>query len=188
VFQEASVKEHPSIVPALILIAVGLFFLLNNAGLLQDVDLEKLWPGFLLLAGVAFWLQYLFGGDRDPGLVFVGTLATLLGLFFFLFTLEVELPWEFENLSGPMKWDDNAVLWPVYPLVVGIGLLVLSIFDQDWGAFGVGLVAVVVGVFALIFTLGRPDGLEELAQFWPILLIIFGIGLLLRPLFARLRA
>jgi hypothetical protein len=74
--------------PAVILILLGVFLPLNNAGALGDQELE--------------------------------TAAMLLGLFFFLFTLNVELPFEFENLAGPVDWDDSAYLLPAYPLIGGI--------------------------------------------------------------------
>jgi hypothetical protein len=183
-------KERPSIGLAFVLILIGLFFLLSNAGVFEDLDLEfdQLWPAFVVLAGLAFLLQYLVGGRRDPGLVFVGTAATLIGLFFFLFTLNVELPFEFENLRGPIDWNDSEVLWPAYPLIGGIAFLMLSIFDRDRGALGVGLVAIAVGVIAFLFTLGDGTEWEEYARFWPVLLILAGGWHLLRLLFRpRLR-
>jgi hypothetical protein len=180
---------RPSIGLAIVLILVGLFFLLNNVGAFEDLELsiDELWPGFLVLGGLAFWLQYLFGGTRDPGYVFVGTAALLLGLFFFLFTLNVELPFEFENLRGPIDWDDSEFLWPAYPIIGGIAFVMLGIFGSDGGALGVGLAAIAVGVIAFPFTLGSAEGLEEIGRFWPVLLILIGGAALLQPLLRRLR-
>jgi hypothetical protein len=177
-------KNHPTIGAATILILIGLFFLLNNAGLLDDLDLnaEKLWPGFVLLGGLAFLLQFFMGGDRDPGLIFVGTAATLLGLYFFLFTFNVELPFEFENLSGPIDWDDSGALWPAYPLIGGIAFVVMSLFSRKRDEFGLGIVAMIVGVVAFFYTLGGEE-LKDLVQFWPVLVILWGVGLLLQRLF-----
>ena len=179
-------RKRSSIIPATVLILLGLFFLLSNLGALEGLDLsaEELWPGFVVLAGLAFLFQYLLGA-RDPGLVFVGTAATLLGLFFFLFTLNVELPFEFENVKGPIDWGDSAYLWPAYPLIGGIAFVMMAILSRERDVLGVGLVAMTVGVVAFFFTLGRPEGLEEVAQFWPVLLVLLGGGLLLRPLFRR---
>jgi hypothetical protein len=180
---------RPSIGLAIVLILVGLFFLLHNVGAFDDLELsiDELWPGFLVLGGLAFWLQYLFGGTRDPGYVFVGTAALLLGLFFFLFTLNVELPFEFENLSGPIDWDDNEFLWPAYPIIGGIAFVLLGILGRDRGALGVGLVAIAVGAIAFLFTLGRAEDLKEIGRFWPVLLILIGGVALLQPVFRRLR-
>lgn len=180
-------RDRPSIGLALVLILLGVFFLLSNIGVLEDLelDIDELWPAFVVLAGLAFLLQFLVGGTRDPGLVFVGTAAILLGLFFFLFTLNVELPFEFENLRGPIDWDDSEVLWPVYPLIGGVAFVALAIFGRDRGALGVGLVAIAVGVIALPFTLGGGENWEEFARFWPVLLILVGAWQLLRHVFRR---
>ena len=135
-------RKRSSIIPATVLILLGLFFLLSNLGALKGLDLsaEELWPGFVVLAGLAFLFQYLLGA-RDPGLVFVGTAATLLGLFFFLFTLNVELPFEFENVKGPIDWGDSAYLWPAYPLIGGIAFVMMAILSRERDVLGVGLVA-----------------------------------------------
>lgn len=180
-------KDRPSIGLAFVLILLGVFFLLSNAGVFEDLDLDvdKLWPGFVVLGGLAFLLQFLVGGKRDPGLVFVGTAATLIGLFFFLFTLKVELPFEFENLRGPIDWNDSEVLWPAYPLIGGVAFVMLAIFGRDRGALGVGLVAIAVGVIAFSFTLGSGEDLEQFARFWPVLLILIGGWQLLRHVFQR---
>lgn len=183
-------KQRPPIVPAAILILFGFVLLLNNLGTFEDLDLraEELWPGLVILGGLAFLLQYLASGSRDPGHVFVGTATLLLGLFFFLFTLNVELPYEFENLKGPIDWSDSAYLWPAYPLIGGIAFVMLAVFGRDRGALGVGLLAIAVGVIAFPFTLGSSEGLEQIEQYWPVLLILIGAGLLLRPLLRRRRA
>jgi hypothetical protein len=182
-------RRRPSIAPALILILIGVFFLLSNAGVFDDLDLdiEELWPAIIVLVGLAFLLQYLLGGG-DPGLIFVGVVVTLIGLFFFLFTLNVELPWQFENLRGPLQWEDMEFLWPVFPLIAGISFVLLSILGRDRGALGVGVVTLAVGLIALPLTLGSDEGLERIAQYWPVLLILLGAGLLLRPLFGGRRA
>lgn len=179
-------ERSSSIVPAVVLIVLGLLFLLNNVGVFDDVELdfEKLWPGFVFLAGLAFWLQFFMDGARDPGLVLVGTAGVLLGLFFFLFTLNLELPFETENLSGPIDWDDSAYLWPAYPLIGGIAFVLMSLFSRKRDELGVGLVAMAVGIGAFPFTLGQSEGLEDLVKFWPVALILLGVFSLLRYAFS----
>jgi len=176
-------KERPAVLPALFLVLLGLFLLLKNVGVLDDLslDAEEMWPGLLVIGGLGFLFQYLLG-DRDPGYVFVGTAATLLGPFFFLFTLNLELPFETENVRGPIAWSDQAYLWPAYPLVGGIALVMLALAGRERDTFWVGLVTMAVGGVASFFTLGRPEGTEEIAQFWPVLLILLGGGTLLRGL------
>lgn len=179
-------KRRSPLLPAAILILVGLFLLLQNIGALDDLNLPgigKLWPGIIVLAGLAFLLQYIGGGARDDDLVFVGTAATLVGLFFFLFTLEVDLP-QLERV-GRVGWDDMGRLWPAFPIIAGVAFVLQAILSRgrEREALKVGLVAIVVGVVAFYFTLGRPSELEEVVKFWPALLILLGGAMLLQYLF-----
>lgn len=178
-------KSRSSVVPAALLILLGLLFLLNNMGAFEDLDLpsiDKLWPGIIVLVGLAFLVQYVVGGARDSDLVFVGTAATLVGLFLFLFTLEIEL--SFERV-GRVDWGDMAYLWPAFPLIGGVAFVLQAILSRGGrrDALSVGLVAIVVGVGAFYFTLGRPEELEEIVRFWPVLLILLGGASLLQYLF-----
>jgi hypothetical protein len=183
-------KERPSLGIAIVLIAVGSFFLLRELGAFGDraLDFEELWPGILVLVGAAFLLQFFLGGTRDPGFAFVGTAALLLGFFFFLFTLNVELPFRVDEIPGPIDWDDMEYLWPVFPIIGGIALVAMSILSRETEAFWVGAVAIIVGGVALAFTLGLADGTAELVKYWPLLLILLGGGMLLRQLFGHRQA
>lgn len=183
-------KERPSFGIAITLIAVGLFFLLRELGVFGDRSLsfEELWPGILVLAGAAFLIQFFLGGTRDPGFVFVGTAAFLLGLFFFLFTLNVELPFSTNELIGPITWNEMEYLWPAFPIIGGIAFVAMSIFSRESDVFWVGIVAILVGIVAFAFTLGIADGADELVKYWPLLLILLGGGMLLRQLFSGRQA
>jgi hypothetical protein len=183
-------EERPAVGIAIVLVAVGVFFLLSNLGVFQgyDVNPGDLWPGLLVLGGLAFWLQFLLGGAHDPGLVFVGTAALLLGAFFFLITLNVRVPFENARLGARFDWGDNEYLWPVYPLVGGIAFILLGLLDRDWGAFGLGVVAAVVGAVSLPFTLGILEDTEKLAQYWPLLLVLIGVLVLLRAVIYAARS
>jgi hypothetical protein len=178
------VGERPTVGLAVVLIVLGLFLLLNNVGALEDLDrdIEELWPGLVILAGVAFLLQFFVGGTRDPGYVFIGVAAILVGLFFFLFTLNVELPYEFRRVRGPLQWRDMTYLWPVLVIIFGIALIALALLGGDQDALGVGLIAIALGVIALPFTLGQTGALQDIEQYWPVVLIFIGCGLLLQQL------
>lgn len=177
-------REQPAVGLAVVLIVLGLFLLLRNVGALGDFDqdIEELWPGLLILAGVAFLLQFLVGGTRDPGFVFIGVASILLGLFFFLFTFNVELPYQFRHVRGPLQWSDMTYLWPVLPIIGGVALIAMAFFGGDQDAAGVGLIAIALGVIALPFTLGQTEVLGEIEQYWPVILIFIGCGLLLGQL------
>ena len=66
-----------SIFPALVLILLGVWFLAGNLGV-RLPGMDAMWPIFPLGGGLLFLGGYFFD-RRDPGLIFVGLAATLIG-------------------------------------------------------------------------------------------------------------
>jgi drug/metabolite transporter (DMT)-like permease len=130
-----------------------------------------------LAGGLALLGGYIFGERRDPGRVFLGTAAALVGLVFFFVTL------------GPLEYGDLGTWWPVFVLIGSVAFLALWVATRfrDWGAFFMALVALVVGGAGLAVTLQLlgPQTRELLPQLWPVLLILLGLMALLRALFGR---
>jgi hypothetical protein len=151
-----------SIVWGLVLIGVGIVL-----GLAMWIGWDKLWPVFPLMAGLGFLVGYVLSSFKEEGFVFIGTLAALLGLFFFGFTLGV---WE---------WGDMSKLWPAFPLILGVAFLALFLADRkhDAGALGVGCAGVIVGIVGLAILYGYLG--SEIVKLWPLLIILVGlIGLI----------
>ncbi len=143
----------------LIVIGVGVALLVA-----QLIGWDRVWPLFPLLGGLAAFGGYVAGGRRDGGLAFLGTAATLLGLFFFGFTL------------GFWEWAQMEQLWPVFPLIGGVAFIVLFLAGRparDVGALGVGCAALIVGGAGLAFTYGLIGG--DIVKLWPLLLVLLGI-------------
>lgn len=155
-----------AIVPGSILILLGLFFLMQQF-VPNLLSWDRIWPAFPTLGGVAFLGGWLVSKDHDPGLLFVGTAATLVGLFFFPFTFDI------------FEWADMGKLWPAFPVIGGLAFLALFAGGRfrEWGAAGVGCVAMLVGVIAFGFTLFRlPRTLAAtLVKLWPLGLIFIGL-------------
>jgi hypothetical protein len=166
-----------TIITAVVLIGIGAYMLLANLNVIPPYPIDQMWPGIVVLVGVMFWLGFIFGKDHDPGLAFVGTIVTLSGLFFFLFTFNVNLLG-----LGRVDWGDMALLWPVFPLIVGIAFVVLWIAGRfrDWGVLIPAGVLLLVGIGGLAFTLGNVPIFQNILQWWPLLLIFFGIIVLIQ--------
>ena len=162
---------------AAILITIGVYLLLANLHLIPTFSATQMWPGIVVLVGLMFWLGFIFGKDHDPGLAFVGTIVTLVGLFFFLFTLNINLLG-----LGRVDWSDMGLLWPAFPLIVGIAFIVLWIAGRfrDWGVLVPAGVLVLVGFGGFAFTLGKVPIFRDVLQWWPLLLILFGIVILIQ--------
>lgn len=131
--------------------------------LAQFIGWDQIWPLFPLLGGVAFLVGYVASGFRESGFVFVGLLATLLGLFFFGFSL------------GFWEWGNMRRLWPVFPLIAGIAFVALFVAERprDAGPLGVGCAGIIVGVAGLGVTYGYVGA--SIWRLWPLLLILAGL-------------
>lgn len=165
-----------AVIPALVLILLGIYLLLAelNVGI---PGWDVIWPIFPFAGGLAFLGSFVFGQRRDPGQVFVGTAATLVGLVFFFVTL------------GPLSYRDLTTWWPVFVLIGSAAFLAqwAAAGFHDWGALFLALVALVVGGAGLAVTLQLlgPQTAELLPRLWPVLLILLGLMVFLRALIGR---
>jgi hypothetical protein len=170
-------RRNSAIVPAVILIAIGIVLLLVNTGALPNLNLTHLWPAFPALLGAALLLQFFVGGMRDPGLVTGGTIFLLVGLFFFLFTLRLDVPG-----MGRIGWGDMARLWPVFPTIVGVALLLQWLAGglRDHGLLIPVAILLIVGLAGFGFTLADLPTFKILSDYWPVLLILLGLLVIVR--------
>lgn len=170
-------RHSGSIVPAVILISLGIFFLLVNTNAIPQLSIGQLWPAFPVLLGIAMFAQFFAGRMRDPGLVTGGTIFLLTGLFFFAFTLRLDVA-----PFGPINWGDMATLWPAFPTIVAVALLLQWLAGglRDLGLLIPVGILLIVGLGGFAFTLRGFPTFQILADYWPVLLIVIGVVVLAR--------
>ena len=159
-----------------ILVVLGSWLFLQNLGV-DLPGLEEMWPILPTLAGAALLVSFLTGKDRSPGLVFVGTAALLVGLFFFAFTL------------GPLGWERMDVYWPALPLIGGLAFLATWIAGRyrESGLLVPAALNAVAGVVGFAFTLGWVEAwvLPVIEGGWPLVLIAIGLLIVFRGVVPR---
>jgi len=161
-------RRRGALMPGLVLIALGAWFLAGSLGLRLPA-LSDLWPIFPLGFGLVCLGQYFMEGRQNHGLIFTGVSSTLVGALFFAITL------------GPLDWGDLGRLWPVFIIISGLSFVAQWLVQpRERGLLLPGLSALAVGGVLLLFTLNLLGGaVGQLAtQLWPVLLIVAGIGLL----------
>jgi len=175
--ESRSTGRRAPIVPGMVLILLGIWLLGREIGFSPFIG-EVLWPWLIVLLGVVIWARYIFFPPRNADDVFWGTGAILAGAFLVSWYNGLFL----SELEG---WGD---LWPVIPLILGISALVQWVFSiRNWGTLVFGLGAGGVGAVGLAWTLGRITSAQalQIANLWPILVIVAGLGLLLQALLGR---
>ena len=98
-------RSSPGLIPALVIIGIGLIFLLNNLHVLYMDQWYRYWPVILIAAGLAKLVDATAAGPRVFGGVLIGVGALFLA----------------DNMNLiRLSWDD---FWPL--VLIGVGILML---------------------------------------------------------------
>ncbi len=168
-----------SLVVGAVLVACGLLFFL--AQVLQISLWGLIWPFFIIVPGLVFFLAMMLGGESAGPLAIPGSIVTMLGLLLF-----------YQNLFN--HWESWAYAWAlVFPTAVGIGLIISGTWagrpgtvavGRQWARVGLIIFAVAGVFFELIIGISR-HGPARLV--WPLVLVGGGAYLLLRHAATRPR-
>jgi hypothetical protein len=140
---------------AVVLIAAGAALTLENMGVVSGAS--KLWPAFVLILGAGFLIMFFNRERNDPALLFLGTVLSLLSVFFFCL-----------NYTA---WSYMSKLWPVFLGIAGAGFLAIYLARRVrlFLFLSVALV-MLAGVFYIVFGVSL--------HLWPLSLAAFGLSLL----------
>ena len=168
-----------SVTLGIFLVTLGVWFFLRNLGF-DLPGLGELWPIFPCLAGAAFLISFVTSKNRDPGLVFPGTVGILVGLFFFTFTV------------GPLEWWRMEDYWPAFPLIAGLAFMTTWVAGRfrKSGLLVPAAAGLLAGVVGFSFTLGWLEGwvMPVIENGWPLVLVVMGLLMVFRGIASGLRA
>ncbi len=143
------------LLPGILLIVLGVFFLLSN---LTEVDISGFWPLLLLAPGIYFFVLY-FINRTDFGVLMPATVLTIIGLLFL-----------YCEYAG---WGAMHYLWPLFMLAPGIGFFLMYFLGKRERGFLIpGGILTGLAVLFLI-------NLQDSDVFWPVILILAGLLLLI---------
>jgi hypothetical protein len=169
-------REKGTVLLALVLIILGSYLLLSELNA-ELPGWSHIWPVLPFAGGLALIIEYIANPQGDPDRIFLGTVATLVGVVFFFVTI------------GPLTYGELESWWPVFVLIGGVAFLAQWAAGglRNWDALFLGLVALMVGsgAFTITFQLLGPNTREILPRLWPIVLILAGLMALLRGLLGR---
>ena len=145
----------PNYFLGIFLILLGVLILLIQ---LDRFGWEDFWPLIIIAGGVLFILGFIFNRE-NYGLLMPGTILFITGVLFFYMTQS--------------RWHYMENLWPTFVLAPGIGFFLMFLFGPKGNHLWIpGLILVSL---ALIFYAEFWYSFK----FWPVLLIIIGIYLIL---------
>lgn len=160
-----------SILPGIILIIIGALILVHKLDI-YHFYWRDIYPIVFIVLGVWFFVGVF--AKNQKGLAFPGTLFLLLGIFFFLRNNVFHFHW---------YWDE---FWPIFLIIFGLAFVVQFFLNpKDWGLLIPGGIFLFLGVgfFARIMRWYIPFDFEYyIEKYWPVILIVIGISIIISSL------
>jgi len=156
-----------SLIPGVLLILIGLWFLARRF-IFFTSHWMQIYP-LMLLFFAGFLIIETFRGHRS-GALFWGITFFFIGLFFL-----------FRNY-GIIRYYYADEYWPIFLLALGCGFLALFILNpKEWGLVIPASVFIFLGIGFSLQTFNRLFwGWENfIDRYWPVILIIIGLGVLI---------
>ncbi|MDX8360399.1 LiaI-LiaF-like domain-containing protein [Cytobacillus sp. IB215316] len=150
------------ITSGLLLIIIGIFFLLDTFDVINNFWVT-LWPLTLVIVGLGFHIGFFAGGAKrsSAGVLVPGGILLVIGSVMLFHTT--------------FGWGYAVNTWPIYLLAVALGLFELWLFGgRENGLLIPVSILSFLGIFFFIDNL-LPISIFE---FWPVVLIIIGLGML----------
>jgi len=140
-------------------IFLGIIFLLENLQIFQ-FNFQNIWPAIVALVGLGFAFGY-FADRKNNSMIMPAVVLIVYGLLF--------------SYCQITTWDNMLKLWPVLLIGPGIGFLLLYFLagKENSALWSAGILIILSLLFMLRFV--------EYLRYWPALLILGGIFLVLYP-------
>jgi hypothetical protein len=150
----------------IILILAGVAFLLDQLHVIDFGWGKVLWAVVAVMGAVLAFSAFT---NNEQGKIFFGTILFLFGLFFFLRSLDIIR-------------HGNHVFWPALLMIIGFAFLMLFVSNaREWVLLIPSVLFVGLGVVFMLAELRYLyywDVWCAIGQYWPVVLILIGIGLI----------
>ncbi len=169
-------KERRSdLVIGIILILIGGWFLAAEFDLVPGLNdimiIEYQWP--VIIIGIGIFLFVLGLLLRNPGMCIPACIVGGIGGLLY-----------WTNSTG--NWTAWSYLWSLIPGFVGIGIILSTLLggcEKNGFIDGLRLIlisAILFGIFFMIFS-----GQAQFIKFWPVLIILGGLWILIQTIFKK---
>jgi hypothetical protein len=167
-------RTRTSIVGGLLLILLGVFFLAYQVmpERLAWLRVEMGWPLIVVAVGAGLLIFGLLVGA--PGMAVPACIVAGIGLLLY-----------WQNATG--NWESWAYAWTLIPGFVGVGTILAALLGEgklrDALEGGFWLILISLVMFAIFGSF--LGGMNLLGPYWPALLILLGLIVLVRSFFKR---
>jgi hypothetical protein len=164
-------KQFSNTLVGVLFILFGVVLILNKMDIIYFTWTE-IYPIGLLFISVFSFINVSRGNKNAS---FWGTVCGILGVVFFM------------RNYGYINYFLYFDVWPIILLAFGLGFLVLFMFNPaDWGVLIPGILLSFFGTLYLLESSEIDVDLFDIVfDFWPIILVLIGLGLILKALSNR---
>lgn len=158
-------KRRTSLIGGMVLILFGALFLILQ--LIPGLYVWFSWPWIII--GVGVFLLVIGSATGEPDMAIPACIVGGIGALLY-----------YQDLTG--DWDSWAYAWTLMPGFVGLGIFLSGLLGGKRESLREGgwLILISLGLFAAFGSFFGAIGL--VGDYWPVLLILLGLLLLIRPL------
>ena len=159
-------EKRGSLIPGILFIVLGSWLFIRRFYFFKSYSYH-IYPILLILFAIFLFIETIRRGHS--GALFWGIVILVIGGFYFLRNFEII----------PYFYIDE--YWPIFLLALGMGFIALFIYHpRDWGVI---IPAALFLFFGIGFSLNTFNGYfwrweHILENYWPVILIIVGLGVL----------
>jgi predicted membrane protein len=166
-------RRRTSLVGGIILVLLGAWLLAVQLvpGLDRLINIEFTWPWIIIAVGLLLFVFGLVVGE--PGMAVPACIVTGIGGILY-----------YQYATG--DWASWSYAWTLIPGFVGVGSIIAGLLgDNRSRSIRDGLNLLVISAVLFLIFGSFLGGLNLLGNYWPVLLILLGVWLLLRPVFRK---
>jgi hypothetical protein len=162
-------KNRSRLVVGVLLILLGIWFLLVQLvpGLGNIARIELSWP--FIVMGVGLFLLIFGLLANEPGMAIPACIVGGIGGILY-----------WQNLTG--NWESWAFAWTLIPGFVGVGILLSGLLEGRLRSVWSSASSLLLISFFMFLIFGSLFGDLPFSDYWPILIILFGVWLFIRTL------
>ncbi len=160
-----------NLVVGVVLVLLGVWFLAVQfvPGLGGWINIEWSWPLLIMAVGAFLLLFGLLVGA--PGMAVPAVIVAGIGGILY-----------YQNATG--DWTSWSYLWTLIPGFVGVGVILAGLLGGDFrGSLTEGGGLIIISLILFFIFASIMGGWNLLGDYWPVLLILLGVWLLIRQLF-----
>ncbi len=168
-------QKRSDIVFGIVLLLIGAWFLLAQfkllPGLNQIMNVQYQWPLIVIGVGVLLFILGLL--TRSPGLSVPACIVGGIGGILY-----------YQNATG--QWASWSYMWALIPGFVGVGVLLSTLIGgEDRKGYREGLRLILISAILFVIFFFIFSGQSNLTQYWPVLVILLGMWIIIQAIFRR---